>query len=346
MFCNDVNSLHEAYFTHTRSFDIYQILKQIILLFLHLRVYGLIYFVVLLINRKMIINNKNLIAMKSEKLIAVVVPIYKNSFTEYEKYSFYHNADILSERDTFLLGPKRLEKYLISLSKTIKNGYVTIVDEKYFGSLNANSRLMMNYQLYDIYKSYNYMLICHFDAYIFEDKLDYWISLKLDLIGAPLFKHNKNSIEFLDKGRNGGFSLRNIQTSLKVLKESRSYFTRIHIMWKSERILHKKILKIINHGFIYNYKFPYLRKKLIFEDIYWSEIVPSLFPYFKIANFEQSRNFAFEVNPRLLLELNNGILPMGIHAWWKYDKGFCLELIKRSDSIKLNKSLKMLDKLS
>jgi hypothetical protein len=58
------------------------------------------------------------------------------------------------------------------------------------------------------------------------------------------------------------------------------------------------------------------------EDLFWGLIAPGNFSWFKVASVVEARKFSFESNPRKLLELNEGQLPFGCHAWHKNDPEF------------------------
>jgi hypothetical protein len=263
--------------------------------------------------------------MKNLPSVAIVVPIYKNSFSEHEEFSFYHNANILQNRDIFLIGPKRLESYIIELSKTIKNGHATIFDDKYFGSIKNNIKLMKSEIFYEKYIKYQYILICHFDVIVFEDQLDYWTSMDFDFIGAPLFYKADGTMNHLRVGGNGGFCLKKVKTHLNIIELRKPLFSILRTIGKSDRTLKMKIIDYLEY-----FKFYYIQlliRSRLFEDSYWSEMIPSIFKTYKVASFELAKSFAFETNIRLLYDLNDHKLPMGIHAWWKYDEKFCRELI-------------------
>lgn len=269
--------------------------------------------------------------MEKKSSVAVLVPIYKTSFSKYEKFSFYHNAKILSNRDIFLLGPKRLENHLISLSKTINNGHVTIVEDRFFNNkLSGNSRLFLSYDLYNRYVDYEYILICHHDVFVFKDNLDFWISRKFDNIGAPLFLNKKADSSTLKKGNNGGFCLRKVDSCLKVLAETKFTYSRIEVLWKMEPVWYWKIFRVLRDGIIYNYKWKKFHP-VIHEDMFWSVVVPNQFKWFKNAEFCDAKLFSFEEKPKLMFELTNNTLPMGMHAWWKFDKDAAMELIRNFD---------------
>ncbi len=264
--------------------------------------------------------------MKKLPSVAIVVPIFKDSFNNYEKFSFYHNAKVLENREIYLLGPQRLERHIHALSKTIKNGRCAIVNDKFFdGTLRGNTALMRSETLYQTFHRYKYILICHFDAIIFEDQLDYWTSLNFDFIGAPLFYKSDGTLDYLRIGGNGGFCLRNVNAHLNVIERSKPLFSVFKIIWSANKTVKNRFIQYLKY-FKFNYVQLQLRSKL-YEDSYWSELIPNVFNDYKVADFEYAKSFAFETNIRLLFQVNDEKCPMGIHAWWKYDEEFCKTLI-------------------
>lgn len=265
--------------------------------------------------------------MENPPSVAVIVPIFKDSFSDYEKFTFYNNAKVLSNRNIHLVGPKRLENYIEKLSKTIENGKVTIFDDYFFNNtLRRSALLMMDISYYQSYIEYDYILICHFDAIVFQDNLDYWTSQPFDNIGAPLFNNN---YPFQTRpGNNGGLCLRKISSCIKVLTEINYTYSNISSIWKLGFNYYDKCYRVIRDVFIYNYKWIKLRP-VLHEDLFWSVIVPDKFSWFKNAPFDTALHFAFEEKPKILHKLTDFNYPLGIHAWWKFDEHFCAELIQK-----------------
>lgn len=265
--------------------------------------------------------------MNNQSSLAVVVNIFLETFEPNEKFSFYHNLKVLKNRDVYLVGPKRLENYIINLSESINNCRYNIVDDFYFdNSHKGNSRLMMSLEFYKFFQNYEYILICHHDAFVFEDKLDYWMSLDLDVIGAPLFYYNEKELEHLRKGLSGGLCIRRVKSFIDVLSRKKIYFSSLRALWKTEKSIAWKLFRVIRDGLIYNYNIKPLLP-VIKEDIFWTEVVPLDYSWFKVSGFDHARKFAFELNPQLLFTLNNNKYPLGLHAWWKYDEDYCKQLI-------------------
>ena len=64
------------------------------------------------------------------------------------------------------------------------------------------------------------------------------------------------------------------------------------------------------------------------EDIFFGYRLKEKGIKMNIAPISEAIKFSFEINPKLLLEMNNNILPFGCHAWWKYDLDFWKNHIK------------------
>jgi hypothetical protein len=58
------------------------------------------------------------------------------------------------------------------------------------------------------------------------------------------------------------------------------------------------------------------------EDGFFSNYIPFKYSEFKVASVEEATRFSFEVSPEIMLQLNNGNLPFGCHAWWRYNLEF------------------------
>ena len=77
---------------------------------------------------------------------------------------------------------------------------------------------------------------------------------------------------------------------------------------------------------LFNLKFnKYLTRYLcgtpVNEDVFWSLWVPSFFSYLKPADINTATKFSFEASPELIYQ-NVNCLPMGCHAWEKYNPDF------------------------
>lgn len=193
----------------------------------------------------------------------------------------------------------------------------------YFESINGYNKLLLSKDFYATFSLFEYMLIHQPDVYLFKNELDYWCERNYDYIGAPWFrpdKLNKGSIlSFIEKTKqsfksntvycsrynkvgNGGLSLRNIKTALKLLS-----------------ITPQKLLdKYLNsEGCDFN------------EDIFWSLEAPLILTEYKVPKWEEAMHFAIEFQPSIAYKYLNKTLPFGCHAPLKHEPEFWKEFIPK-----------------
>lgn len=258
-----------------------------------------------------------------KKKVVILIPTHRPNLTRGDKISLAHLKKYLSQYDTFFLIPKR-----ISSKVFIANGYkVKRVEDKYFGTVSRYSTLLLTKKFYEMFKTYDFMLIYQLDVLVFSRNLNKWAESGYDYVAPPWFKsiigylsHKKG---YPASGGNGGFSLRNIKKSIKVLglvnrkvtRSSESPF--IRKLWFLLAVLSGKSHKVWLHAPADNYPFN--------EDGFWSLEAPKYDPSYKVAPFGDALKFGFERFPKKCFELNKNRLPFGAHAWEKYDKEFWLQ---------------------
>jgi hypothetical protein len=262
----------------------------------------------------------------------IIIPIYKlfSDLTGNEIKSIVQCLRVLNKHHiTFICQESFSDIYLYNELAIAENKIVEFKQFKkvYFDNIEGYNRLLLSKYFYDSFCKYDNMLIYQTDAYVFSDQLDFWCEQGYDYIGAPWFDgySTPSSTKLIGVG-NGGFSLRNIQKSIEILRRY-SKVKIIFFLYKSLKIkrlskiitLIKKIninSRIIESG---NIILDYSNIK---EDGFWAEYISSLFLDFKVATIDDATRFSFEVNPKLLFELNEYQLPFGCHAWEKYDYSF------------------------
>ncbi len=223
--------------------------------------------------------------MNNKKLVAVVIPIYKPELTELEKISFKQAMGVFQKYDICFVMPENL-KVLINVEEA------EIKEEKfpsdYFTSVSAYNKLMLDKQFYQRFQNYKYILIYQLDAFVFEDKLEYFCSLGYDYIGAPWLSGYfcyKDIEHMVWNVGNGGFSLRKVDSALRLLE-------------KQEDVLGNGKTN---------------------EDIFFSS---SAGADFLVAPQSVALQFSVETEVRECIKRNDGKLPFGCHAWHRYDLTF------------------------
>lgn len=236
--------------------------------------------------------------------VVVVIPIYKNTLTEGERLSLNQCVKILGNYSIVFVQPESLDSSTISFDGRIKT---ECFPDKYFKTVFGYNELMLSDFFYKRFSSSKYMLIYQLDAYVFKDELMKWCAKGYDYIGAPWIEspntllnrflklfHSKRKKEreiIFFKVGNGGFSLRNIKTSISVTQRFKQEI-------KESLTRDKDDFRIM-------------------EDVFWSVKVPKLFPEFKIPGYKEALGFAMDRKPELAIKLNNNELPFGCHGFEK-----------------------------
>lgn len=264
--------------------------------------------------------------------VCIIIPIYKSYMSDLESISFNRIVKVFFSRRIYIICPPSVHKFANQFLKNFENVAITTFNEECFKGFRNYNRLLMSNDFYDRFSEFNYVLMCQLDVFVIKDELDYWIAKKADNIGAPLFEGFTNPSSIIKKGSNGGFCLRNTKSCLLVLSSIKIRYSKIKSVWKIESVWYRKLYRLFCDGLIFNYKFNLLRP-IINEDIFWSVIVPEKFTWFKVADPEEAKYFAFDANPRLLFKMCNFKFPMAIHAWWKYDKHFILGIVNSFNPI-------------
>ncbi len=245
--------------------------------------------------------------------VVIIIPFYKDTVTEYERIALEQCFKVLSKYPIIAIKPNRLilpaEVGQFPFSGTIS------FNDHFFEGIAGYNRLMLSKTFYEAFLNYELMLIYQTDAFVFEDKLDYWCRQRFDYIGAPwlkdcehpdIVKAVKSTIQYYFHTRynvykngepskyqwenrvgNGGFSLRRV-----------AKFHSLCIQKKAEIEFY---LKQNTHH--YN------------EDSFWSIAVNRKQKVLNIPNYKVGLKFAFEFAPERGLKLNNGSLPFGCHGW-------------------------------
>lgn len=270
------------------------------------------------------------------KKCVVVIPIYKTLIDSSEIASLMQCKVVLNKYDIKFVCPASLNTK--NYSDMVDFEFIKMQDE-YFQSDRTYSKMLLNDEFYKIFEEYEYMLIYHLDAWVFEDKVEEWCNKDYDYIGAPWFERydttNINS-KMLKFAGNGGFSLRKIRTFIDVLSHAhnsnKKMKTFLEIYTKEFTSSIFNILRIPKSLFKYFSKentFKLGLKSL--ENCEDNIIVNSLrpvYPQIKVAEAEEAKHFAFEVHPSRLFKECENKLPFGCHAFKKYDWNFWEKYIR------------------
>ena len=266
-----------------------------------------------------------------KKTVVVIIPIYKEDIDINEKKSFNQCFKVLSNYPIIFIGPDNINTEFYSdycKDNNIKFQFKAFNSE-FFLNVDQYSKLMLSIDFYKQFKNFEYMLVYQLDAYVFRDELLQWCQQGYDYIGAPWFKGYANTdkkAKLLYRAGNGGFSLRIINSFIKILNDKNkrfrnfSYFCIIY----NEYNLIKAIIEYLGEK---NSLLYFISEFVGNEDAFWGIKAPFYYKQFKTAPVEIAMQFSFECNPRILYNKNKNKLPFGCHAWNKYDFDFWKEFI-------------------
>lgn len=271
----------------------------------------------------------------------VLVPVYTEKITEDEELSVGTIRQKLSRYKLCFIAPASLD-----LSGVVRDGeMIERFGDEYFHGIEGYNQLLKSSEFYERFTGSRYVLICQLDCLVLSDELESWINKDFDYIGAPWFKPKKSPEDGLWRSGNGGFSLRNVEAHLRVLRMSvpkgSIYRLKGSVRLRTKnakaelgtyrkkmfwhRLLHPKAE--MNNVEDEMKRFPY------HEDVFWSFEAPKFDPNFKVATADQALPFSFEVAPRWCFEKNGRRLPFGCHAWPKYDREFWMKILNKSESL-------------
>ena len=231
--------------------------------------------------------------------VITIIPIYKPCIDALEMLSLDISVAALVDREICFIYPQGLDLTFYTSRYPQVNSIV--FDAEYFYSVQGYNRLLLSYYFYSKFINYQFLLVLQTDAIILRDECDYWCAQPFDYIGAPW----PDGYElFVNAGRfegeygkavkvfvgNGGLSLRRIDKCLALLDEF------------------KDILAVFE-------------RTGSSEDLFFS-VMGALSNDFIIPNEIIASRFSMELKPSLYLTINGGHLPMGGHAWWKYEPDF------------------------
>ena len=256
----------------------------------------------------------------------IVIIVHKQFLSENEIKSLKQCYKILGAFDIRLVCPAGLDTSIYKqLIPAVK---LDFIDSVWQSSYEMFNQLKHNIFLFQKYKHFSHILFYELDAWVFKDELEFWCKENFDYIGAPWFADYTNSESPIIGVGNGGFSLRSVQSSSRILKRI-NFLKKLRGFWYKAHI--QSIFSFENavkkFGFLFNLKSTEnFEEFLLFkngnEDFIWCVKIPQYFSDFRVAPADDALKFSFEVHPEKLYKANHFKLPFGCHAWWKYNLDF------------------------
>lgn len=252
-----------------------------------------------------------------KELVAITIPIYKQTISEHELVSLTQCFNILSKYKIIFFAPASLNTaFYENFCRNKIDFTIERFADDYFTNIAGYNQLMLSTAFYKRFKKYKYILIYQLDAYVFKDELTYWCAKNYSYIAAPVLNFNGGTA---GKKQKGGMQLlsryTHVYNVLNFLHISNYKFRHIENGGLSLR-------KVSNFIILLTFFRKRAKKWPINEDtffMYWFNI---LFFLFKLPEELTALKFSFEQNPKKCYKLNNKKLPFCCHAFNKYDPDF------------------------
>lgn len=237
--------------------------------------------------------------------VVILIPIYQSELSKMDEYSLDTSIKNLKEKNVFFIAPQQLDcNYYQKRYPTIKYEFF---DDAYFKDIKGYNSLLLGEFFYTHFLQYEFMLILQTDAILLRDDLSIWVEKPYDYIGAPWPDGNEL---FINLGRlegeygkivkthvgNGGLSLRRTRKCLSLLKEFPDATT-VFLKTGSSEDLFFAFMGLLSKDFL-------------------------------IPNEVVASHFAMELRPEYYYHINGGVIPMGGHAWWKYNLDFWKQFLR------------------
>ncbi len=242
------------------------------------------------------------------KKVKVVIPLYREMLPEFELKALCNTLKVLDRYDMTFVVPESLCLDGLRSQFDIDKYQVIGVTSQWLGRENGiqgYNNMMMSKDFYMLFSDVDYILICHTDAYIFRDELDYWCDQNYDYAAAPwpkpsmynvplirhymqfrnkVFRFNGSLLrqDLFNRVGNGGLSLRNVSNFILACDK---YEEEIKLFCSKKHHLYS-------------------------EDVFWAT-VPKEFNY---PTLEEVFKFSFDVKPELCYKLSGNRLPFGCHG--------------------------------
>lgn len=244
----------------------------------------------------------------SPNSVIIVIPVYQAALKPEEAAALANNLDKLGSYPAVFLKPEGLD--ISALRRQFPQVDEMSVSGEWLGTrrgIAGYNEMMMSADFYGLFSRYEYMLICHVDAWVFRDELNHFCQLGYDHVAAPWpmrprygrfplkqylqlklwLKPARRVLHCQMFGRigNGGFSLRRVsafrEACLRYADEIRFFNAQQHVLYN--------------------------------EDLFWALVPKEL----RVPPVAEALTFSFDLKPQLCFNLNGERLPMACHGFNK-----------------------------
>jgi hypothetical protein len=230
--------------------------------------------------------------------VAVAVPIYQTDPSQLARMALARCVAILGHYPLVFFGPRSLNSD--SYGRIAPSASTRVFDDRHFSSVASYSALLLSPSFYEAFSDFDHLLIHQLDAFVFRDTLTDWCARGFDYIGAPW--RNETNSDWFGVG-NGGFSLRDVQSCLAVLRSTAKEDPAAY--WHMERLVTSGRVKLALKSYRRLTKQLGIRENTQSflsrfiaegrpEDLFWGIHAVRFHPPFRIASAETALEFSIE----------------------------------------------------
>ncbi len=271
--------------------------------------------------------------MSESPTAAIAVPIFRLPLSPAEEISLRHLRRHLASFDRFAVVPEGLATHAGGGGGLPADLTPAAFAADFFRSVEDYSRLLLSSAFYQRFAAYDYLLIYQLDCLVFDGTLLDWCRAGWDYLGAPWLRDPARPERGFSRVGNGGLSLRRVGACLRVLDSPRYRSEPVPLLrdllgaplpdlpaaaWPKRL----RVLRAARAG-----ARDYAAAYTLNEDHFWSDRARLFLPGFRIPRPEQALGFSFERAPRYCYARNGNRLPLGCHAWQKWDEAFWRPLL-------------------
>jgi hypothetical protein len=243
-------------------------------------------------------------------MAAVVIPIYLEEPSEMEKISLNQTLKTLHRYPIIFMTKEGLNT---SWYEQYCRGKVDFSFQRFkWHGYEQFGMLMTNAAFYKPFLGYEYILICHLDAFVFHDQLEKWCKLGYDYIGSVIYNRSWDKtysrLQRMFRATppeyygNGGFALKRVESFYRVLSRFKLFIDGYHWLRK-------------------------IRKRHFLDDIFMAQVFPILEPGYRAAPREIAKNFGaayekFDEKDLPFTRHDCHSFLFGVHGWIKYHPDF------------------------
>ena len=264
----------------------------------------------------------------------IVVPVHRSQPIPSELIGLRQLGKLMSRRPIIIVSPLTIDTQ--AYHQLLPHSCDLKVSPQWMQSNRAYNSMMISPLLYKhhLLRGYSHMLLHEPDAVLLKDELAQWIDEPYDFIGSPWTQQDADALAgvALCPGANGGLSLTNLEAMRRVTSSWLRWHSWKHVFGDLFYGLVERDCLKIRRGLIAAYPGGLLRGAYRLYntgwDIFFTYLVPSLLPEFRVAPPNVCVRFGWETGTYACQLYTGGQPPFGLHAWMKYEPLQMLELMQ------------------